>query len=209
MIMFYRFTISYYRITVNFTNIEMTPIPRPGSSVALQAKLRRLSWVVRGLIVFGAVGLVAALAWTWAVPEHALVHLKEVASVCNPPGLTTSARLLGAAWSLLPLGMSLLGLQRLWVLFGEYAHGRVFSHRALLCLRDFARCILALSIIAPIYAAVLSVIATWANAPGTRQLNINVSSDDYVMLLFGAVLLAISTVMAEAARVAEDNEGFV
>jgi hypothetical protein len=187
----------------------MTASSRPGTSPALLTRLRRLAWAVRGLIVFGAVGLVAALVWTWAVPEHALVHMKDVASVCNPPGLTTSAHVLGAAWSLLPLGMSLLGLQRLWGLFGEYAQGRVFSHRALLYLRDFARCIVALSIISPIYGAVLSVIATWANAPGTRELNLDVTSDDYVMLLFGAVLLAISSVMAEAARVAEDNEGFV
>ena len=111
--------------------------------------------------------------------------------------------------SLLPLGLTLLALQRLWGLFGEYALGRVFSHRALLCLRGFARSVLALAIVSPVYGAVLSVIATWHNAPGTRQLNINFTSDDYGMLLLGAVLLAISSVMAEAARVAEDNAGFV
>ena len=187
----------------------MTALPRSGSSPALQARLRRLAWIVRGLIAFGAVGLVAALAWTWADPTRASAQLKEVSSLCDVPGLTVRAHLLGAAWSLLPLAVSLLGLQRLWLLFGEYAQARVFSHRALLCLRDFARCILALAVLSPVYGAVLSVIATWANGPGKRQLNVNVTSDDYVMLLFGAVLLAISTVMAEAARVAEDNEGFV
>ena len=187
----------------------MTELPHPGTPPALLARLRRLAWVVRGLIVFGAFALVAALVWTWAVPAHALAYVKDVSSVCNPARLGPGAHLVGAVWSLLPLGTSLLGLQRLWVLFGEYAQGRVFGQRALLCLRDFARCILALSVIAPVYTAVLSVIATWANAPGTRQLNIDVSSNDYAMLLFGAVLLAISTVMAEAARVAEDNAGFV
>jgi hypothetical protein len=179
------------------------------SSPPLHARLRRLAWIVRALIAFGAIGLVAVMIWTWWVPEHALAHMKEVGSACNVKGLTPTAHVLGAVWSLLPLGVSLLGLQRLWHLFDEYGHGRVFSHRALSCLRDCARCILALSVLSPLYGAVMSVIATWANAPGTRQLNLNVSSDDYVMLLFGAVLLAISSVMAEAARVAEDNAGFV
>jgi hypothetical protein len=37
---------------------------------------------------------------------------------------------------------------------------------------------------------------------------LDLMSDDY-MLLLGVVLLAIASVMAEAARIAEDNEGFV
>ena len=103
----------------------------------------------------------------------------------------------------------LLGLLRLWQLFDEYALGRVFSQRALVSLRGFARCILAIGFVAPLYGAVLSVIATWDRAPGTRELNLQFDSDNYAMILLGAVLLAIAGVMAEAARVAEDNAGFV
>ena len=61
-----------------------------------------------------------------------------------PVVLAPTARLHGLAWSLLPTGLTLLALQRLWVLFGEYAQGRVFSLRALSCLRGVARCVLAL-----------------------------------------------------------------
>jgi hypothetical protein len=187
---------------------SMIELPHPDASALLRRKLQRMALVVRALILLGAVGLLAATLWAWAVPAHAFDHVKEVSSV-HIENLTFEARILGALWSLVPVGVSLAGLQRLWVLFGEYAGGRVFSRRALLCLRDFARCILAMAFVSPIYGAVLSVIATWANAPGQRQLNLNVSSDDYVMLLFGAVLFAISGVMAEAARAAEDNAGFV
>ena len=85
----------------------------------------------------------------------------------------------------------------------------MFSHRALVSLRGFARCVLATAFATPLYGAVLSVIVTFDRQPGTRQLNLQFSSTDYTMLLIGAVLLAIATVMAEAARVAEDNAGFV
>ena len=65
----------------------MTALASPGTPPALLARLRRLAWVVRGLIVFGAVALVTALAWTWAVPGHALAYVKDVTSVCNPARL--------------------------------------------------------------------------------------------------------------------------
>ena len=57
--------------------------------------------------------------------------------------------------------------------------------------------------------AVLSVIVTWHNGPGKREVDASLSSDDYMVLLLGVALLAISSVMVEAARIAEDNEGFV
>jgi len=69
--------------------------------------------------------------------------------------------------------------------------------------------VLVAAFLAPVYRAVLSVLVTLQNGPGKRELTLNLSSDDYLMLLIGVVLLAISSVMADAARIAEDNEGFV
>ena len=81
--------------------------------------------------------------------------------------------------------------------------------RALASLRSFARWMLAAAFLSPVYRAVLSVLVTLQNGPGKRELTLDLTSDDYLMLLVGVVLLAISSVMAEAARIAEDNEGFV
>ena len=63
--------------------------------------------------------------------------------------------------------------------------------------------------LAPLTRTASILVLTLGNAPGQRQLLINISSDDYMRVLFGAVLLAIATVMAEAVRVAEDHAGFV
>ncbi len=186
----------------------MTDLHRQGLPPELQARLRRLAAVVRALIVLGAVFLVAGTAWVWVVPGHAQNQVKAAAGV-DVDVLSLHTQVIGGLWTLLPVGIALLGLQRLWRLFGEYAQARVFSHRALVSLRGFARCVLATGAVTPVYGAVLSVIVTYDRAPGTRQLNLWFSSNDYAMLLIGAVLLAIATVMAEAARVAEDNAGFV
>ena len=186
----------------------MTVLSRQSLPPDLQTRLRRIAMVGRVLIAVGAVALVASMAWVWIVPGHAHSQIKEAAEV-DIDQMALHTQVIGGLWTLLPLGIVLLGLQRLWRLFGEYAQGRVFSHRALVSLRGFARCVLATGIVSPLYGGVLSVIVTFDRAPGTRQLNVSLSSNDYAMILIGAALLAISTVMAEAARVAEDNAGFV
>jgi hypothetical protein len=174
----------------------------------LRTRLRRMATLVRALILLGALLLLGCTAWVWVVPGDAHSQVKEAAAV-DIDQMALHTQVLGGLWTLLPVGIALLALQRLWRLFGEYAQARVFSQRALLSLRGFARCVLALAFASPIYGAALSVIVTFDRKPGTRELNLQFTSGDYTMLLIGAVLLAIAGVMAEAARVAEDNAGFV
>ena len=45
--------------------------------------------------------------------------------------------------------------------------------------------------------------------PGQRQLVIGLSWEDYLSLLFGGLLLAMSWAMVEARRIAQENAGFV
>jgi hypothetical protein len=204
--MFYRFTINYCRLTI--TPESMTELSRQGLPPALQVRLRRMAILVRVLIAIGALLLVGATLWVWVLPGHAASHIKEAASV-DLGTLTLRSRVTGGLWSLVPTGIALLALLRLWQLFGEYAAGQVFGRRALVSLRGFARCVLAMGIVSPLYGAVLSVLMTWDRAPGTRELNMQFDSSNYATVLVGAVMLAIASVMAEAARVAEDNAGFV
>ena len=186
----------------------MTVLTRQGLPPELQVRLRRMALFVRALIVIGVVATMGCLVWIWVVPGHAQSQVKEAAGV-DIDQMALHTQVAGGLWTMLPAGIALLGLYRLWQLFGEYALGRVFSHRALVSLRGFARCLLATAFTSPIYGAVLSVIVTFDRKPGTRLLNLQFSSNDYTMLLIGAVLLAVASVMAEAARVAEDNAGFV
>jgi hypothetical protein len=186
----------------------MAELHRDGAPDELRKRLRRMAWLVRGLIVIGALLTVGCTAWVWVVPGHAHSQIKEVAEV-DIDQMALHTQVAGGLWTLLPVGIALLALHRLWRLFGEYAQARVFSQRALVNLRAFARCVLAMAFVSPLYGAVLSVIVTFDRKPGTRELNLQFTSGDFSMLLIGAVLVAIAGVMAEAARVAEDNAGFV
>jgi hypothetical protein len=174
-----------------------------------QARFRRIARFVRALIVVGIALLAANTIAMWFLPDYAVKIIKTETDVDTIAHFTLQTRILFAVWDLLSSAVVLTALVHLWRLFGEYLHARVFSARALASLRGFARWMLLAAAVSPIYRAVLSVIVTWQNGPGHRQAVVNLSSDDYTILLFGAVILAISSVMAEAARIAEDNEGFV
>ncbi|HEX7639670.1 MAG TPA: DUF2975 domain-containing protein [Burkholderiaceae bacterium] len=189
--------------------MSSTPTPLPSSGAAAPGRYRRSARWLRVLIALGAGALLSNLVLTWVSPAAALCEIKRATYLDDIGHFDAAARLRCGIWELVPLAVILTALLRLWRLLGEYERDRVFSPRALESLRSFARWMTAAAIVSPLSNAVLSVLATLGNAPGHRQLSVNISSEDYVMLLFGGVVLAISSVMAEAARLAEDNAGFV
>ena len=173
------------------------------------ARVRRIARFARALVLAGGALFVLNALGTWVFPDYAASIVKSQTHVEIIGPLTARTRVLYVLWDVPSLAVILVALLHLWRLFGEYLHSRVFSPLALTSLRGFARWLLAAAFWSPVYRAVLSVIVTWQNGPGKRELNLDLSSDDYMVLLLGVVILAISSVMVEAARIAEDNEGFV
>jgi hypothetical protein len=171
--------------------------------------LLRLATVVRVLVLIGALVLASVPYWLWGSPESLQHHARHNLGLAGPLAIdaATQAAVMAAGLPGLALGFFLLW--QLWQLFGEYRRGHVFGRRALLHLRRFAQGVLAVGVVAPLTRTADVLVLTWNNPPGQRQLMIGFSSDDYLHVLLGAVLLAIAVVMAQAAHVAEENAGFV
>jgi hypothetical protein len=189
---------------------------RPASDPlpALAQRLRGLARTVRALVLLAApilallpVGLLVdpATVLQMGLGEPSGLSMSHLAQ----GGMTLAVRMRLAAVVLLPAGLGLALLWQLWVLFGEYLRGEVFSARALACLRRFGALLLVLAFAQPLAQALMTVALSWDNPPGQRVLNIAVSSNDYALVLGALVFVAIARVMTEAARVAEENEGFV
>jgi Protein of unknown function (DUF2975) len=173
-------------------------------------RLAKLCRVVRAMSLLGALLLVAVTLWSWISPEFALKWAAEYAIAgAAPVTLSERAHRLGALVTLLPMAIGLIALLHLWRLFGDYARGLALTGRAQDHLRRFAFTLLAGAVLQPLYRAALSVIATMDNPPGQRMLIIKLSSDDYLLLLLGLVLLAIAMAMSDAVRAVEENRGFV
>ena len=53
------------------------------------------------------------------------------------------------------------------------------------------------------------LLLTWHNPPGQRRLVLGFGWEDYLCLLFGGLLFAVSWAMAEARRLETENASFV
>ena len=179
------------------------------SASRVAGRLGRVVLVVRALCVLGVLTLLTVPFWFWLSPDNVRALGPQVAGVAGDIAVDDRSRALGAAVSVLPVAVGLYALWQLWRLFAEYGAGRVFGREAQARLKRFAWALLAAALLAPLVRGVMSVVLTLGNPPGQRQLVISLSWDDYLAVLLAAVLIAIASVMAEAVRVAEENEGFV
>lgn len=189
----------------------MTPLALPRSPAAASAlRLKRLCTLVRLLVVLGVLVALTVPGWLWSSPDWVREQAQRLPEMAGKP-MTLDARALWLfALAHLPsLVIDLFLLWQLWQLFGDYGRGDVFSRRALKHLRRFSVGVLVSAALAPLAQTAATLAVTLGNAPGQRQLVIGLSSDDYTRVLVGAVLVAITSVMAQAVQVAEENAEFV
>lgn len=173
-------------------------------------RVRRTSgWLkhLATLIVLGlaALGIGLALVPQWL--EYAVTASYPTIPVAT--GLTALKRILLMALISVPLGLMLYTLWQIRMLFGAYEQGAIFATEAA---DDLRRAGIALVAAAPVQIAVrtLSVLVlTYDNPAGQRMLAIELSSDTYLFVLFGSLLIVIGWVMREAAALSEEHRQFV
>jgi hypothetical protein len=171
---------------------------------------RRLSQGVRVLAAWGALCLVVVPAVFWLSPEWVADVGPSLPGMMGQP-VTVDARALalGALASLPGIAVALWMLWQVWQLFGQYLLGKVFGRQALQHLRSFAWALLFTAMLAPVQRTAVALALTIGNPPGQRLFVFTVEWQDYLLVLVAAVMLAIATVMAEAVRLAEENDTFI
>jgi hypothetical protein len=177
-------------------------------SAAGLRRIRRLAWIVRLLCLFGVVVIGTLPFIFWAEPQW----VADVAARTWNLGklqLDLGSRLWGLAASMLPTTVSLFTLWQMWSLFGCFAQGELLARRPALYLRRLGLGLCALAAAQPLGHTLAILALTWGNPKGERQLWFGLSSDHYLALLFGLLLLALAQVLHEAARVADENAEFV
>jgi hypothetical protein len=108
--------------------------------------------------------------------------------------------------AILPLSW---GLVRLRTCLNELAQGRPFTSIAIAGLRDFAIGSALAAIARPIASAVLSLAISWSAPAGQKHIAIDVSSDTLLLAFFSATIAALAWAMQRAAKLDEENRGFV
>ncbi|MCH7342050.1 DUF2975 domain-containing protein [Pelomonas sp. CA6] len=174
-------------------------------------RIRLLARWVRLLCAVAALGLMLAHVWIWTHPELLENVARRQWTVGDSALLQFGPgnRLLGAVVSLPSLLVALVGLWQLWRLFGCYARGLVFAAEPVRRLHSVGWAVTALAPLLPLSQTFAVLALSWNNPPGTRLLVFTVSSEHYLALLFGLVLLAMARIMQEAQRVAQENAEFI
>lgn len=151
----------------------------------------------------------------WIAPEP--TQLGSVAVSFYPRGMgsnTVAALAPGLRWAgilcalpaLLLLGYALLRLDRM---LQACASGQMFALRTVGHMKAFAACLLGSLVLTVIEPALRAFV--WRHGFGgpLRRVNVGVSSEELTLVLICALFFVVASMMHEARRIAEDNEGFV
>lgn len=175
-----------------------------------RSTLVRLSRTMARLTSVGMVAMVVLMGVAFLVPswtrEMLVTRLGQAGS--NLP-LGHDQVLAAAAITAVPFSVMLWGLWNARAMFKDFARGHAFSSAAALHLHRFGVAVLAQAPLGPLTATALALALSLANPPGQRILLLTLSSNDYIALVVGGVLIALASVMREAARLAEENASFV
>jgi hypothetical protein len=173
-------------------------------------RLKTTFWVIRVLIVLAAAWALSTPIQLFGSPER-LAEIAQSTMGLDPSKvlLTDKVRLLSLCSILPRLLLGLYLLYELWRLFDGFMAARFFETDTLRHFRRFSVAALVAAIISPVEQTVLSVVLTMEAPVGERMLLVGLGASDLHLMLLGLVLVAISTVFSEAARIAEENRGFV
>jgi len=173
-------------------------------------RLRRFSGIMAMLTTLGMLLIAAALIAVFLIPDWTRnLLLARLGQAGHGLSLSTGHLIAAATITAVPVGVLLFGLWQVRTLFLNFVNGHVFTLASARLLRDFAGSVLAQAILGPVSSTALMLAFTLDNPPGARQLVITLSSQDYLALIVGGVLLAVSWVIVEATRIADENASFV
>jgi hypothetical protein len=173
-------------------------------------RLRRLSKAMAMLTTLGMLLIAIAMIAVFLVPDWTRnLLLARLGQAGHDLSLSPARLITAAAITAVPVGVLLFGLWQVRTLFLNFVDGHVFTLASARLLRNFAGSVLAQAILGPISSTALMLAFTLNNPPGNRQLVITLSSQDYLALIVGGVLLAVSWVMVEATRIADENASFI
>ncbi|MCG6205487.1 DUF2975 domain-containing protein [Rhodopseudomonas sp. HC1] len=182
-----------------------TSATEPNGSAAVRLS-RAMQWVTTGGIVL-IVGLLGASFIFQSWTRNLL--LTKLGDVGARLPLDAGNQALAAIIIAVPVAVLVWGLLNVRALFGDFARGRVFTAATATHLQRFGIAVAAQGALGPVTATALALVLSLGNPPDQRMLVLTFSSNDYISVIVGGVLIAVAAVMREATRLADENASFV
>ena len=169
------------------------------------SRLQSLATVLRHATLVLVVALLLKVGLTLLRTPMTPANFPQLAA----PEATQTQLWLATLLGLMTLPVAVWILLRMRALFGQYAEGRVLSPEAATDLQHIGRGLAVLALLPLLIRPAQSVLLSWEAGPGARMLAVSVRDHDIWLLLAAGLVTLVGWAMAEAARIAEDNRGFV
>lgn len=183
--------------------------PAAVEPVSLQ-RIRRTSLLLARFCLVLIIGLpVLAVIFWMGSDQGSLAAYSHISPTDIERPLLTWQRITAAAITLVPLGLALTGLAHARRCFHHFAQGRYFELIVIEHLRRFAAWTWGSVAASFLAMPALSVLLTFYNAPGHRQLAVALSSELLFTFFIAGLVWLIAAVMTHAHVLAEENAQFV
>jgi hypothetical protein len=154
--------------------------------------------------------VVIAQAVMWWVPDWAPTVARVMSDLQDQPiTLTPWVRVLGLLCSTLYLSILVWGSWLVHLLFKRLARGSVFEPETGILLRRIGVALLIYAGLTPVMNTAMPLLVTFQNKHGEGLLRIGFSNHELTLAIVGALVLVMGSVMAEAARMADENRQIV
>ncbi len=120
-------------------------------------------------------------------------------------GLSSLQIILAVLVSFIPMSVGLYTLITLRILFTLYESGVIFSVENVTCFRRLGYALIAWVIANMLFTPLISLVLSFANAPGNRNLVMNFGIEDISTLIIGGVVLIVAWVMNEGHKLQDEQ----
>ena len=172
-------------------------------------KIKRISKNFHLLITILLMTIPLYYVFYWAfinyLPET-LITVNSAPASLIPNKLPIKLQVLGFLTCLLPLSALTYGLMNIKKLFSFYKEGIVFSLEHVILFRNTAKALVLWVVFSILYESAKSILFSVGNPPGSRVLQVGVSTAEVTTLMVGAIVFVIAWVMDEGRLLTEEKE---
>jgi hypothetical protein len=178
-------------------------------------RIRQSSRFLQAIFVLFAFALVPLRIAGWLLYDPSQPIDEQVLlyglSECLKPvdiigGIDLHQRLLAMAVSALPTAVAIFIFAKLACLFSLYRQGQIFTEQVVLTIRHLGFAIAAAQLSDLIFQVLCSMVLTWHNGVGHRQIAVGISFTHCELLFVAAIVIFSSWVMDEGRRLQSEHD---
>ncbi len=182
-------------------------------------KICRISRILKFAFLFSACALLLLNAGFWITDGYPflkpwlewnlLPHMDDSALPRSITSLSPHIKFLGFLVTLIPTALNMAVFLFLARLFKSYEQLEIFSVNAVQSVKKVGICVLCNQLVYPVYFALLTLILTISNPPGSRMIATEIGLEQITMGAVGVIILVISWVLEKGRELQEEQAGTI